>query len=172
MRMCRCPSRMTMAAGAGSVWAPVAAAAGSPPCLCCCPSTRQGIVVFHGGCVRATVVNTFCICITALELPVTATRIRPSLVSGKHLWRCWSGRCNMRSSCAQLSHLRHRSPRIGQVNCNYLLAWHTRWAMESGTLKSQNAMWLYAITARLQRPITQVSVVLHICKYIYAQLQK
>ena len=62
------------------------------------------------------------------------------------------------------------------MNCNYLLAWHTRWAMESGTLKSQNAMWLYAITARLQRPITQVptdrAAGLYFCKHIYAQLQK
>lgn len=44
---------------------------------------------------------------------------------------------------------------IDQVNCNYLLAWHTRWAIESQTLSDQSSRWLYAIMARLQRPLTQ-----------------
>lgn len=44
---------------------------------------------------------------------------------------------------------------IDQVNCNYLLAWHTRWAIESKTLSQQSSQWLYAIMARLQRPLTQ-----------------
>ena len=69
MRLCMCPAKTTMAAGASSALALVAAVAGSPPCLCCCPLTRQDVIFLHRDSMRTTVV-TFCIRITFWELPV------------------------------------------------------------------------------------------------------
>ena len=43
-----------------------------------------------------------------------------------------------------------------QVLATNLLLWHVRWATEARDgLSAQAAAWLYALAARLQRPLTQ-----------------
>ncbi len=42
------------------------------------------------------------------------------------------------------------------MKCALLLKWHVDWAATSGTLSQPSATWLYALTARLERPLTQV----------------
>lgn len=44
------------------------------------------------------------------------------------------------------------------MKCALLLKWHTDWAAASQTLTQQSATWLYALTARLERPLTQVQL--------------
>lgn len=43
-----------------------------------------------------------------------------------------------------------------QVQCACLLKWHSDWAAASTGLTQPSATWLYALTARLERPLTQV----------------
>ncbi len=43
-----------------------------------------------------------------------------------------------------------------QVKCALLLKWHSDWSAATHTLTQQSATWLYALTARLERPLTQV----------------
>ena len=42
------------------------------------------------------------------------------------------------------------------MRCGLLLKWHVDWAEASRRVSQQSATWLYALTARLQRPLTQV----------------
>ena len=42
-----------------------------------------------------------------------------------------------------------------QVLATDLLQRHVRWAIDAGPLSPQSASWLYALTARLERPLTQ-----------------
>ena len=49
-------------------------------------------------------------------------------------------------------------PLLVQVQCACLLKWHADWAAASGGLTQTSATWLYALTARLQRPLPQVRV--------------
>ena len=43
-----------------------------------------------------------------------------------------------------------------QLLVTNLLLWHVRWCLEAcSSLSPQSASWLYALTARLQRPLTQ-----------------
>ncbi len=42
-----------------------------------------------------------------------------------------------------------------QVLATDLLQRHVRWAIDAGSLQPQSASWLYALTARLERPLTQ-----------------
>lgn len=44
---------------------------------------------------------------------------------------------------------------IDQVQCTLLLKWHSDWAAASRGLTQTSATWLYALTARLERPLTQ-----------------
>ena len=48
-----------------------------------------------------------------------------------------------------------------QVQCACLLKWHADWAAASGGLTQTSATWLYALTARLQRPLPQVCICGH-----------
>ena len=42
-----------------------------------------------------------------------------------------------------------------QLLATNLLQRHIRWAIDAGPLSAQSVAWLYALTARLERPLTQ-----------------
>ena len=42
-----------------------------------------------------------------------------------------------------------------QVLATNLLQRHIRWAIDAGPLSAKSVSWLYALTARLERPLTQ-----------------
>lgn len=66
--------------------------------------------------------------------------------------------------CNSLTLLRIASevpPLLVQVQCACLLKWHADWAAASGGLTQTSATWLYALTARLQRPLPQVRIQCH-----------